>query len=238
MNYWDLALLLVVLCMAVPLAYMRRVSCKAFILSLPFPGTVAMLSLGKPVNASNILGLTLLMLFTHIVRFLYYKRITKNVPAIIIAAVCYGLMGSLLNRIYPMTTLGFFIALAWNIVVAVCLLKFMKPRREPGQKSHLPVPLKILSIILIVSTLIVLKKILSGFMVVFPMVSMIAMYESRYALWTICRQMAVIMITFGVFFTTIFLLQNVIGFYAALACGWAVFVSILIPLHRRNFPKK
>ena len=235
-NYWDIVLLLVVLGMAVPLAYMRQVSWKAFIMSLPFPGTVAMLSLGQPVNAANILGLYLLLLFANIVRFLYYRRILRIIPAIITAAVVYGVLGGILNRIYPMTTAGFIIAAAGNVLVAAGFLLFTSPKREPGQKSKMHPAAKILVVAAVITAFIVLKKILGSFMVAFPMVSMIAMYESRYSLWSMSRQMAIVMLTLGVFFTTIFILQEIIGFYWAIVCGWLVFLCIIFPLHRRNFP--
>ncbi len=203
-------------------------------MSLPFPGTVAMLSLGENINAANILGLSLLLFFAHIVRLLYCHRIVKIIPAIVIATLFYGLAGSLLNRIYPMTTGGFWCAVLWNFLLATAILCFTVPRKEPGQKSRMPVIAKIFTITLVVSGLIILKKVLGGFMVAFPMVSLIAMYESRYSLWTMSRQMAVMMMALGTMFTTIFLLQNLIGLHCALGCGWVVFILIIFPLHYRN----
>ena len=237
-NYWDLVLLLVVLAMAVPLAYIPQVKYKAFIMSLPFPGTVALLSLGQHVNASNILGLSLLLLFAHIVRFLYYHRLAGIIPSIAVAAMTYGILGGWLNRIYPMTTAGFYAAATWNFLLAFAILAFTSPHREPGQKSHLPVVVKIAIVTTVIAGLIILKKMIGGFMVAFPMVSLIAMYESRYSLWSVCRQMAIVMTTLGLLFFTIFLLQDTIGLHLSIVCGWVVFLMVIIPMHRQNFPSE
>jgi len=69
---WDLALLAVVTAMGTLLAYLSDPRWKAFLLSLPFPFTLANLSLGEPIGPSHALGLWSLLLFVHLVRWLHY----------------------------------------------------------------------------------------------------------------------------------------------------------------------
>jgi hypothetical protein len=54
---WDLALLAVVTAMGTLLAYLSDPRWKAFLLSLPFPFSLANLSLGEPIGPSHALGL-------------------------------------------------------------------------------------------------------------------------------------------------------------------------------------
>ena len=68
---WDLVLLAVVTAMGTVLAYLPDPKLKALLMSLPFPFTLANLSLGEPVGPGHALGLFLLLLFTHLVRWLH-----------------------------------------------------------------------------------------------------------------------------------------------------------------------
>jgi hypothetical protein len=91
LGFVDILLLLVVAIQSTVIAYVHAPRWKAFILALPFPFTVASLSVGAPVNASHAIGLILLLLFTHLVKTLHYDIHVPIVPAIVVSALSYSL---------------------------------------------------------------------------------------------------------------------------------------------------
>ena len=93
-----------------------------------FPFTVAALAVGRPIYAINVLGLVLLLVFTHVVRLAHSQR---KMP-----------------------------------VIAVIVLEIM-----------------------------LLKHRLQGLLTLFSMVGVFASYEARHSLWTMSRQIAVVMLT-------------------------------------------
>ncbi len=92
--------------------------------------------------------------------------------------------------------------------------------------------LKLFFIIAIITGLIVIKKQLTGFMTVFPMVGLIACYECRHSLWTICRQTSIIMIAVASMLMTMRLTQPLMGYAWSLAPGWLVILAILYATNR------
>ena len=232
-GFWDWTLIAVVTAMSVGVAYFYHPRAKALILSLPLPATLAMLSLQQNVDASNILGLSLLLVFTHLVRVLYQRKRMAIIPAILTAVAVYCLAAVALRHVYPVGETWFLAALAWNFALAAWMLWRFPARAEEGQKSPMPVWLKLIVILGVVTALVVMKQWLGGFMTVFPMVGVITAYEGRKALWSIARQIAVMMITLGVMFTVIHYLFSAVGLYFSLAAGWVVMLALLIPIHRR-----
>ena len=83
----------------------------------------------------------------------------------------------------------------------------------------------------------VTEKSLSGFVTVFPMVGVVAAYEARHALWTLNRQMPIVLLTLGPMIVAIFILQDITGIYWALATGWFVFILVLISFTRHSLKK-
>ena len=71
LNPWDLLLVIVISVQATVLAYLQQPRWKAFMLSLPVPFTLMVLAAGRPIDVTNVLGLFLLLLFTHGVRWLH-----------------------------------------------------------------------------------------------------------------------------------------------------------------------
>ena len=98
---WDLALLAVVTAMGTLLAYLPDPRWKALLMSLPFPFTLANLSLGEKVGPSHALGLFLLVLFAHLVRWLHRGLRLPIVAAIAISAGVYLGSAAPLNRFVP-----------------------------------------------------------------------------------------------------------------------------------------
>ena len=81
-------------------------------------------------------------------------------------------------------------------------------------------------IAVVVLFLILLRNNLQGFATVFPMVGVIAAYEARYSLWTMGRQIPVIMVSLGALIATVYVLQGQWGLPPALLAGWVVFILV------------
>jgi hypothetical protein len=105
-------------------------------------------------------------------------------------------------------------------------------KTEPGHRSLLPVWLKLPVIVIVVVMLMLIKNSLHGFTTVFPMVGVIGAYESRHSLWTLGRQIPVLIMTLIPLMVASHLLCARLGLAASLGIGWIVFLAILIPLTR------
>lgn len=235
LSTWDLLLVAVVTIQATALAYVGHPRWKAFILTLPIPFSLATLSLGLPVGATNVLGLLLLFGYTIGVYWLHVRLRVPVVPSIVACAAGYCGAGTLLARYLPRSEAFFWLAAIVVYAAAVALYAMMPPREEPSHRSPLPVPLKAALIAMVVLVLVVIKQHLQGFMTVFPMVGVVASYEGRHCLWTLARQIPVLIMVMLPMMVAIHLLQPVVGHGWALAAGWAVFLSILVPFTRRQW---
>jgi len=229
---WDLALLAVVTAMGTLLAYLPDPRWKAFLLSLPFPFTLANLSLGQQMGPSHALGLWTFLLFVHLVRWLHYGLRLPILPAIAIPAGLNLVLGVVLNRLVPDLPGVFWVLLGAAIAAGAVLLLALPHRQEPAHRSPLPVVVKFTAIAAVVAVLVLLKKVLGGFMTVFPMVATIAAYESRHSLWTLGRQVPVVMVTMGPMMAAMWLLQRSAGASVPISLlgGWAVFLALLVPV--------
>jgi hypothetical protein len=78
-----------------------------------------------------------------------------------------------------------------------------------------------------------IKHMLAGFTTVFPMVGVVAAYESRYSLWTIVRRMAWLLILMPPMMATVRLLQPHVGMAFALLLSWPVILVGLWFWHTR-----
>jgi len=237
-DFWDILLISVVAVQATVLAYVYHPKWKAFLLTLPFPFTVAVLAVGKPINFTNMLGLLLLVLFSHGVRIFYHIHKINIIISIILSAAGYCLIGGTMRILLPDNDITFWFSTLAVIICAVMLIRFFPQKVEPGYRSSLPIFVKVVIIIAVVLILIIIKKGLGGFMTVFPMVGVIAAYESRNSLWTMSRQMPIVLLTLGSMIAVIFILQNVTGIYWALAIGWGVFILVLIPCTKHSLKER
>jgi hypothetical protein len=217
------------------LAYMYDPKWKAFLLSLPVPFTVATLSVGRPVDATNVLGLTLLFLFTQGVRVLHHHLRVPIVLAIIASALSYGFVASELKKVLPRTPIFFWASCIATTILAVYLLKALPHRDEPGHRTPLPIYIKLPLILVVMISLVLMKNQLQGFMTVFPMVGLIGAYEARHSLWTMGRQIPVVMLTMTPVMITVVAAQEHLGIGPALGLSWVVLLIILIPLTRRRW---
>jgi hypothetical protein len=229
-GFWDYTLIVVVAVQATVLSYLYRPKLKALMLSLPIPFTVAVLALGEPMNATNVLALDLLLLFTNGVRVLYIRFKINIIFAIIIAALAYCLLGTWLSGILPRTPLVFWVSVGATLVLAVFLYVKMPHKQEPGHRTPLPLYAKLPVVIAVVILLVIIKSNLQGFMTAFPMVGVIAAYEARKSLWAICRQIPVVMIAILAMIVTCYLLQKYYSLGISLAVSWIFFACFIVPL--------
>jgi hypothetical protein len=239
LSLWDLVLFGVVTALGTVMAYVPSPRWKAFLLSLPFPFTVANLSLGAPVGPSHALGLMVLLLFTNLVRWLHYRLKLSILVAIAVSAAVYVGLGASLNRVVPTTPTAFWVVFGLSLATGLLLLRLLPDREEPPHRSPLPVGIKLLAIAGVVGLIVVLKRLLGGFMTVFPMVGTIAAYEARYSLWTVGRQVPVIMVTLGPMIAAMWLIQRHAGasIPLSLLVGWGVLLSVLVPLSVKRWKR-
>jgi len=220
--------LLVVSAQASLVAHVRQPQAKALLVSFPFPFSFAFLSVGRPVDATNMLGLALLFLFMHGVRWLYVHRRVPIVWAIVSSALAYALLGAILARFLPDGEWVFWTSCVLVFSSGAALLRVQPHRDEPAHRSSLPMIAKIPVIIAVIAGLVLAKQWLRGFMTVFPMVSVIAAYEARHSLWTMSRQILVLMMVSCVMLIVMHLAQPYTGPYKALALGW-VALAVALP---------
>jgi hypothetical protein len=230
-GFWDILLIIIVTLMSCILAYLPDPRWKAFLLSLPIPFTIAVLAVGRGVDATNAIGLLLLCAFMHAVRILHNQWRVPILLAIFAAAAFYCITATSLVPIIPHTDAAFWIAVAVVLALAIFLMT-AKRRDEPHYRTPLPIWIKLPAILTVVIGLVLMKSILQNFMTVFPMVSTITVYETRHSLYTTSRQMPVVMLTMLPILIACRLVQDHIGLPAALACGWLLFGLVITPISR------
>ena len=236
-SLWDLLLLVAVSSMGTAIAYLHDPRWKALMLSMPIPFTLASLSLGQPLNATNVIALSILLAYTHGVRLLHYRLRLPIVFAILCAALGYCLAGGVLSHMVPRTPTFFWMAsLATMALGGLLYLRDIRvpAREEPGYRSPLPMPVKFFAIAGVVALLVFIKQLMQGFMTVFPMVGVIASYESRHSLWTNCQQIHILMLTLTPMMIAIYLAEHYGGLATgwSLALGWVVLFGTLFPVTR------
>ncbi|MCE9613725.1 MAG: hypothetical protein K8T26_05580 [Lentisphaerae bacterium] len=229
---YDYLLIVVVTLQATLLAYTHAARWKVFVLSLPFPFTVACLAVGRPVGIAHQSGLLLLLAFCHLVRVLRDRFGVPIVPAIAAAGAGYGAVAVWLAPRLPQGEAAYWGTAVLVMLTGGVLLRLATGARAEGQRTSLPLLLKLPAIAAVVIVLIILKQRLQGFMAMFPMVTVIAAYECRRCLWSICRQIPVIMLTTTPMMAACHIVQRPWGLGWGLVAGWAVFLLVLRPVHR------
>ena len=231
---WNLALLAVLSAQATVIAFLYRPRLKVFVFSLPFPFTLSALSLGRPVDATNVAGLFALFGFFVAVRLLVIRRKVGIVAAIVASAVGYILISLCLARVIPATEALFWVMAASVLAFAAATMRLMPPRDEPGERTPLPIWVKLPSIMAVILLLIILKQMLRGFMTTFPFLGVITAYEARRSLWTLCRQMPIVITTLVTIMVVTRLLASHVGLGWSLVASWAVFLAFILPVLLRQ----
>lgn len=232
---WDVALIVVVAAHATFLAYLHYPRAKALLYCIPIPFTLATLALGAPVGVTHVLGMALMLGFMCAVYLLHARARLPIVPAIALCAASYCLIAGAVARVAVDGEPAFWAALAAVFALGLGLYLRLPHRAEQGHTSPLPVPVKFLGIVCVIGLLVLIKQRLQGFMTMFPMVGVIAAYEARYSLWTLLRQIPLLMLAVTPMLMLCRLLQPHLGVGWALACGWVAFLSVLIPLSVRRW---
>lgn len=237
-GLWDILLVVIVSVQATLLAYLPEPRWKAAIFSLPIPFTLSTLALGRPVGASNVLGLPVLVLYTQGVRLLHQRLRLPIILSIALAAAGYCAIGALLAPITPDTEAAFWVCALTVFTLGLALTRLLPEREEPAARSLLPAWIKLPLVAVVIIGLVLLKNTLQGFMTLFPMVGVVAAYESRRSLWTLGRQVPYLMLTLIPLMVTCRLAEPVLGLAGSLALGWAVFLAIFIPLTRWRWARE
>jgi len=234
-STWDVILIVAASAQATVMAYLPLPRLKAFAYVLPIPFTIASLALGRPIDATNVLGIPLLFAYVQGVRLMYQRLHLPIAAAIAIAALSYALIGALLAPVIATGDLAFWVGIAATLVLSVGLYRRLPYRDEPAYRTALPFYLKLPTVAGVVMLLVLAKEQLGGFMTLFPMVGVVGAYESRYSLWTMGRQITSWMIGMVLMQSAIRLAQPRLGLPLALAAGWLAFLALLLPLTRRQW---
>ncbi len=232
LSPWDVALVVVATTMGVLLAYIPNPRWKAFLIGLPLPFTLANLALNSPIGASHVLGMAVLLLFMNLVRWLYKGLKAPIVLAVVVSALVYLALGLLLNRLVPKGPFAFWISLILVMAAGAVLVSVLPQRREPAHRSSLPVPAKIVALAAIIGVIVALKQVLGGFMTMFPMVSTVAAYEARHSLWTMGRQIPILIVEMAPMMAVMRLAQTLLhaSILLSLAAGWLAFLAVMLPV--------
>lgn len=237
LNTWDILLIVMVTIQATSLAYLQQPRWKAFVVSLPIPFTLMAMAAGRPLDATNALGLFFLLLFTHAVRVLHLKLHVPIIPAIILSALGYCVFGSVAARLLLKTDAVFWATWLFVFLLGAYLIFKLPDRAEPEYRTQLPVWVKLPIIAGVVFFLILARNTLQGFATVFPMVGVIAVYEGRFCLWTIGRQIPVIMASMSTMMAAAYLVQKQWGLPLALFVGWCAFLLVFGSITIRMWAK-
>ncbi len=230
MGKWDYALVAAVTLQASLLAYLHAPRWKAVVLLIPIPFTMAALAVGRPIDATNVWGLVLLYLFTHAVRLLHYRLRVPIIPAIVAAALGYCLLGAAAARLLPEGDRFFWFSVLQVAGRAVVAVATCPQPEELGGRTELPPWIKLPAIAAVVLGLVLVKNWLQGFTTAFPMVGLIAAYEARNCLGTVCRAIPLALIILLLLIVPARLAEGHLGLRAGLAIGWAALALAIWPL--------
>ncbi len=225
--YYVWLLVVVVTCQITAMSYISSPRWKAFIYALPLPFSVGLFVVDEPINATNVLGLLLLLVYIHLIRLFYNKWGWNIILSIIISVIVYIVAGSIGHSLLPDTPSTFLVSLVITAAVCLVIMQLQPFRDEPGHKTTLPVYVKLPMIIIVVSILVGMKNSLGGFMTTFPMVGVLGAYESRYSLWTMSRQFPRLILCILVLIVVTRFVERVFSLPFALLLGWCVALPLL-----------
>ena len=218
--------------MGTVVAYLRNPEHKAFMLMLPVPFTFALLTVGQPVDVTNVLAMLATFGYTVAV---WALRVRCRVPIVLAIALALGgyiFIGVGITRLHLTSDAAFWIAAAVTWLLSVALIRWLPYREEPHHRTPLPVWIKFPAIALAIVGLVQIKRQLGGFTTGFPMVGIVVAYEARHSLWTNVRRMPWILVIMIPMEISIRLLQSQVGMPVALVLSWPVYLLGLWIFHR------
>lgn len=231
---WDIALILIVSMQATLLAYLYSPKLKALLLALPFPFTLATMAVGRQIDATNVLGMLLLLSYTYGVTLLHYCCQIPIFLSIGISVAGYCLIGSFVAPSIGTGSFSFWLACLGVGLVGFVISRIAPAPEEEGSRCPCPVWIKLPAVMLVVFCLVLIKKSLHGFTTMFPMVGVIASYEGRMCLWTISRQIPIVILTMLPMMIVCRIAYPHVGLAGSLALGWLFFLAGLAPSARRT----
>ena len=235
LGVWDLILVVAVSLQGTALAYVPQPRLKALLFAIPVPFTVVTLGLGHPLAAGNVLALLVVIFYTQSVRFLHCRTRLGIIPAIALSLLGYCLIGWAGAQVVPGTPLAFWLASAGTFAVGLILYLLLPPRSEPEHRTRLPVWRKLPLILAVIFLLVVVKEELRGFAGVFPLLGVVGAYEGRHCLWTLARQVPLLILALVPLMVVTYLLQDHLGLGPSLLVGWVVFLGLLALLTRHQW---
>jgi len=221
-EFWDWVLIGVVALQATVVAYVHSPRVKAFIMFFPVVFTVAVVAVGKPVDAANIAGLGLLYLYSWTSRICHYRWHIPIVPSIMLSAFLYCLEAVLLIGFIPSTDWAFWTSCSVAIALALLLLRVRKPQPGTGHTTPLPVWIKLPAVTAIVVVLVAVKVALQGFLSTAPMVALFGTYEARKSLYALTNQIPLTVLLVTMISAVSRLTYRACGLGPSLLLGWSV----------------
>ncbi|MDA0711901.1 MAG: hypothetical protein O3B73_17010 [bacterium] len=227
-GFWDMTLVGVVTVQAMAVAYLSTPRWKGLALSLPLPFTTIVLSLDKPVDASNVLSLATLLVYVTGVWVLYEKARFPIVPAVALSVVAYILLGGLLLGFVPKTDTAFWLAIGAMFALGQVLLRVLPRPCKPPYRTPMPLWQKLPTVLAVVGVLVTIKSHLGGFASLFPLLGTVGAYEVRHDLWILVRSVPVLMCSLTVLLGVTHVGQAAWGLGGGLALGWLAFLPIVL----------
>ena len=212
---------------AMAVAYLSSPRWKGLALTLPLPFTTIVLSLGKPVDASNVLSLLTLFVYVSCVWLLHEKVKVHIVISVVLPVLVYMFLGGMLVGMVPSTDVAFCMAVVGIFGLGFVLLRILPKPSKPPFRTPLPLWQKLPMVFGVVCVLVMIKNHLGGFASLFPLLSTVGAYEVRHDLWILVRTVPVLMCSLTMLMVMTFLGQRVWGVPVGLAMGWVVFLPII-----------
>ncbi len=220
---WDGVLIVVVTVQSLAMAYAESPRWKRLFMTLPFPFTVVVLSVGRPIDGSNFVSMLVLLAYTQVCRILHTKLRVPIVPTIGIGISFYTATGWFLAGRFPPGDLAFWLGCAFALPLGYGLNRLLSKVRETPYRTTLPLAAKLPILLSLATLLVLIKNGLQGFAGFFPLVSVIAAYETRTTMWTLARPVPVLMMTITPMLIVARLTQPVCGLEIGMAAGWVAF---------------
>lgn len=227
LGFWDFALILVVALQATAIAYLSETRWKSLALTLPLPFTTIVLSLGNPLDASNVLSLITLMVYVTSVYLLYIHIRIPIIISIVLSVIIYATLSSQLVPLVPHTDQAFWISALCIFILGHLLRRILPHPSGPAYRTPLPLWQKLPTILLVVGILVTLKNSLQGFASLFPLLGTVGAYEVRRNLWILVRSVPTLMCALIPLMIVVRIAQTYVGLLGAFAFGWIVFLPIL-----------
>ena len=233
-EFYDYLLIFVVTALGTFSAYLHDPQLKAVTATVPIPFGFAYIAIGLPIGAANAGGALLCLLYVHVVRILTYKAHLPIILSIAVGIFIFVILGAFLLPLCPEGEGFFFFVCAINFVLGLIL--FQTQTYEPGKhyKTPLPVYIKAPVVALVITGLMMVKKIMGGFATSFPMMNSVVSYESRHSLGDQCRQLPLFLIAAPVMWISMRYAETIgkLNHWLVLAIGVTLYMIIFWPLNQ------